>query len=156
MSKKIDIFVKFGEIYDPNAIDICTAAKCTHYNIMKRADKFPNPRPIILLYPFADECITPHDRAVLAENGLYLFDAPWETLRGLNSELKGNVMRRRLENVIETHGPYKGSDFKLTTAGAAAITLHRTGFESQAQEILDIFPWKDDFIKENFREGYHE
>lgn len=150
MSKKVNLYVKFEGGYDPYAIDKCTAAKAAHHGLMEIINQIPNPS--LLLYPFADEHLTVYDRNLVEEHGIYLIDAPWDILPAINSRLDKGVRRRKLINVKEVQGLYKGSDYKISTAGAAAYALFILGYREQAEELLDIFPWKDDFIKENFRD----
>ena len=106
---------------------------------------------IILLYPYADTTLSIADRDVAEAHGIYLFDAPWETLPILNSGLNHGIQRRKLVDVKVIHGPYIGSDHKICTADAAAYALYVLGYLDQAQELLGIFPWKDEFIRENFQ-----
>lgn len=149
MSKKINLHVKFEGGYDPYAIDKCTAARCAHQGLMEIINEIPSPS--LLLYPFADEHLTVYDRNLAEAHGIYLIDAPWDILSAINSGLNEGVRRRRLINVREIQGLYKGSYYKISTAGAAAYALFILGYREQAEELLDVFPWKDDFIKENFR-----
>jgi pre-rRNA-processing protein TSR3 len=149
MSKKIKLYVKFEGGYDPYAIDKCTAARCASHGLMKVIDKIPNSS--LLLYPFANEYLTVYDKSLAEAHGIYLIDAPWDILPAINSRLSDDIRRRKLINVREVQGPSKGSDYKISTAGAAAYALFILGYREQAEELLDVFPWKDDFIKENFR-----
>jgi pre-rRNA-processing protein TSR3 len=110
------------------------------------------PKPTLLLYPFVEKQLSKDDRGFIEKYGLSVIDAPWDVLPQIVSEISETVELRKLPNVREVQGPYKGSDLKANTAGAAAYALFIVGFREQAQQLLDIFPWKNEFIKENFKE----
>ena len=151
MVDKISLYVRFGGSYLPYAVDKCTAARSVKHGLMEHVSEFPNPG--LLLYPFAETSLTSYDRTLAETHGICLIDAPWYVLPLMNSQLGEGIVRRKLVNVREVQGPYKGSNWKISTAGAAAYSLFVIGFVNQAEEILSIFPWKEDFIRENFIKG---
>lgn len=150
MVKKIRIGVKFYNPYDANAIGKCTAAFCISKGLMKKVDEIPN--NCLLLYPFSKKPLSKKDRKLSEAQGVYIIDAPWELLRGINSKLSKRIQRRKLVNVREIQGPYTGSNFKISSAGAVAFALFVLGFRKQAEQLIGVFSWKDEFIKENFKQ----
>ena len=148
LSKKVKLNIKFGGNYDSFAIEKCTAALCISKGLMVITNKIP--KNVLLLYPFAEKELSKKDSS-LAKKGLYLIDAPWEFLPKIVSSLDKSVECRRLADVKETHGLYIHSDYKINTAGAAAIALFRLGFKKQAKELIFAFPWKKGFMKKNFK-----
>jgi ribosome biogenesis protein Tsr3 len=148
MARKIKLYVKFGEPYSPNAFKKCTAALCVKHGLMKIVDEIPSPS--LLLSPIAEQPLTKEDKDFVEKNGISLIDAPWESLPGLSSKLGMRIRQRRVEGAIEVVGAYKESEWRISTAGAAAYALYSLGYKNQALEILDPFPWKHEFIKANF------
>lgn len=147
---RIKVYCKFGSPYDSQSPEKCTASLCISKGLIEEVKEIP--KHSVLLYPFAEEPLTKDDRKLAERNGLYVIDAPWETLPYIVGNLNKTIKLRRLTNIEEVSGIYAGSTYKISTAGAVAAALFKLELREQAEEILNNFKWKNVFVRKNLKE----
>ncbi|MCL2173051.1 MAG: DUF367 family protein [Nitrososphaerota archaeon] len=108
------------------------------------------PKRAIVLNPFSEIAFSPADRERLESFGLAALDCSWEQAQKvLGEHVRGTS--RCLPILIAGNPVNFGKLTKLTTAEALAASLYIAGFKSEAEEMLEIFPWGHTFFELNKR-----
>jgi pre-rRNA-processing protein TSR3 len=98
------------------------------------------PKRAIVLNPFSEIALSPADRERVEEFGIAGLDCSWEHAQKVMGEhVRGTS--RCLPILIAANPVNFGKLTKLTTAEAIAATLYITGFQQEAKQLLEIFPW---------------
>ncbi|MCL2358931.1 DUF367 family protein [Candidatus Bathycorpusculum sp.] len=106
------------------------------------------PKRAIVLNPFSEIALSPADRERVEQFGVVGLDCSWEHAQKVMGEhVRGTS--RCLPILIAGNPVNFGKLTKLTTAEAIAATLYITGFQQEAKNILDIFPWGHTFFELN-------
>jgi pre-rRNA-processing protein TSR3 len=106
------------------------------------------PKRAIVLNPFSEIAFSPADRQRLLDFGLAALDCSWEHAQKVMAEhVRGTS--RCLPILIAGNPVNYGKLTKLTTAEAIAAALYIAGFQEEAHQVLDIFPWGHTFFELN-------
>jgi pre-rRNA-processing protein TSR3 len=101
-----------------------------------------------VLNPFSEIAFSPADRERLENFGLAALDCSWEQAQKvLGDHVTGTS--RCLPILIAGNPVNFGKLTKLTTAEALAASMYIAGFKTQAEKMLEIFPWGHTFFELN-------
>ncbi|MBS3782495.1 MAG: DUF367 family protein [Candidatus Thermoplasmatota archaeon] len=130
----------------------CDPEKCTARKLIdkKYAEKIVNDRELgrkgIYLNPLAEKAISPEDRAEATSGGIRAIDCTWTEAEEKIPEYENG---RALPYLVAVNPVNYGKPFQLTTVEALAAALYILGEEEQAEDILSIFNWGEQFIEMN-------
>jgi pre-rRNA-processing protein TSR3 len=128
----------------------CTAVKMVKANVAEIVPKIPD-KGIILL-PQAEKSLQKIDLDNAMKEGIVVIDAPWESLPQIFKGITNQKRCRKLPVLIASNPAHPKSE-KITTAEAVIASLLILGLKEQANSILNLFPWKEDFLKNNSKNG---
>lgn len=130
----------------------CSARKLLRTKMATRIDsiyRFP-PR-MILLHPYSDKAMSPADRTFAENKGIGIVDCSWVDAEKIFSK-KMTYTRyecRSLPFVLAANPVNWGKPFKLSSLEAFSAALYITGHKEQAQNILGIYNWGNNFLELN-------
>ncbi|MFX0071622.1 MAG: DUF367 family protein [Candidatus Hermodarchaeota archaeon] len=128
----------------------CTALKLKRLNLIQIIKVIKNPlNKAIILNPFSLKEISIQDRQIVLKYGLIVIDCSWKKLikfKEFNSE-----SGRKLPPLIAANPVNFGKWEKLSSVEALAAALYITGFENNANRLLEKFSWGNQFIQLNYK-----
>ncbi len=127
----------------------CTTLKLVRFKLVKLIRKLTQlPEKVLLLNPFAIKSVSKEDKNIIEENGLVVLDCSWNSI---NREVFRKTLgeHRALPFLIAANPVNYGKPCKLSSVEALAATLLITGYETQADKLLNIFKWGPNFKKLN-------
>jgi pre-rRNA-processing protein TSR3 len=101
-----------------------------------------------VLNPYAQQPIFPGDRSTIRSYGVIAIDCSWAKVQNVFST-KFSSINLRLPLLLAANPINYGHLQKLSTAEALAATLYITGFQNEAQELMNYFKWGHTFIELN-------
>ncbi len=127
----------------------CTAAKLVKFRLATPIYKTRQvPAKAIVLNPFAESVLLPHDREAIIKFGLVAVDCSWEKAgTGFPARLPGSS--RRLPTLLAANPVNYAKQHKLSSVEALAAALYLTGFNHQAEQLLGLFKWGHTFSSLN-------
>ncbi len=146
MEKKIKLQIFHMSQDDPKK---CTARKLARFN---HAILFKHlyliPYSPILLDPYSDKVLSMEDVDLAVTHGLLAIDCSWETAEDSIQLVRSRkkVVQRALPFLIAVNPVKYGKAFQLSTLEAFAGALIILGYRSQAEEILSIYKWSQNFL----------
>ncbi len=156
-TKEVDFPVKLCMWY----FDQCDPKKCSGMILKKhgllstltKQAKFPG----IVLTPTAKKMISPEDHAIVESSGLCVIDCSWQYFDSVKvKSVKAN--ERLLPYMLAANPVNYGKEIKLTCAEALAGALYLSGFQPEAEQVMDCFKWGGAFfsLNEIYLEKYIE
>ena len=130
----------------------CTAKRLERFGFSSNYNSFKTlpPRGIVL-DPFSDKLLTPHDSILAEVGGIVGVDCSWKMAKNTFSKLRlMGLEPRKLPNIVPANPVNSGKVGKLTTAEAIASALMICGKRDQAEKVMSIFKWGPAFIELNF------
>ena len=139
-------------IYHANEDDPkkCTAKKLSRFSyaiIEKNIKKMPS--GYILLNPFSEKSISKEDLDTAKKNGIIAVDCSWENAENSFGYLDRKNHSRALPFLLAANPVNYGKPFKLTTLEAFAAALYILDEIEQAEKILSIYTWGNQFLNLN-------
>lgn len=99
----------------------------------------------IVLTPTAKKMISPEDHEIVATSGLCVIDCSWQFFDSVKvKSIKKN--ERLLPYLLAANPVNYGKEIKLTCAEALAGALFLSGFEDEAETVMDTFKWGGAFF----------
>ena len=142
---KPSIYIYHMQECDPKK---CTALKLGRLGLARVVYNINAlPRGSLLLYPFAEEILSPADRSVVEGRGVSAVDCSWNRIEKLPST--GRFVARHLPFLLAANPIHYSIPYKLSTLEAVAATLHITGFEEEAGSLLSKMKWGPTFLTLN-------
>ena len=129
----------------------CTAKRLERFGFSSNYNSFKTlpPRGIVL-DPFSDKLLTPHDSILAEVGGIVGVDCSWKMAKNTFSKLRlMGLEPRKLPNIVPANPVNSGKVGKLTTAEAIASALMICGKRDQAEKVMSIFKWGPAFIELN-------
>jgi len=136
----------------------CTALKLKRHGlieIVKRVKLIP--KGAIVLNPLAEKAFSPADKPRIERYGLAALDCSWEKAQKiLESNLKMRRFSRCLPYLVAANPVNYGVPTKLSTVEALSAALYIANFKKEAEKLLSIFKWGENFLILNrkFLENY--
>jgi len=126
----------------------CTALKLGRLGLAKVVYNINGlPRGSVLLYPFAEEVLSPQERSVVLSRGISAVDCSWNRIEELPST--GCFVARCLPFLLAANPVNYSIPYKLSTLEAIAATLYITGFKEEAVSLLSKMKWGPTFLTLN-------
>lgn len=127
----------------------CTSAKLVRLRIVQRLRRNQRfLRKAIVLNPFVHQPIYPGDRSVICKYGVIVIDCSWAKIQNvLLTKFTG--IHLRLPLLLAANPINYGHLRKLSSVEALAATLYITGFQNEAQRLMNYFKWGHTFIELN-------
>ena len=122
-----------------------TVHKLIRLGIVKRVER--PPATSIVLDPLSPHPLSKTDKGLLERYGVVVLDASWRKIRMILGKYRG--LRRRLPLLLAANPVNYGKPYLLSSAEALAASLLITGFDEQAQELLSVFKWGQEFLRIN-------
>jgi pre-rRNA-processing protein TSR3 len=127
---------------------LCTAARVVRFNKATEIRENKIRGNSILLTPFADIAFSPADREQVEKYGLVAVDCSWNEIEnGKRALSRGKG--RALPFLVAANPTNYGSPSKLSTLEALSAALIIIGAKKQAEEILSLVKWGQEFYKIN-------
>ena len=129
----------------------CTAKRLERFGFSSNYNSFKTlPSRGIVLDPFSDKLLTPHDSILAEVGGIVGVDCSWKMAKNTFSKLRlMGLEPRKLPNIVPANPVNSGKVGKLTTAEAIASALMICGKRDQAEKVMSIFKWGPAFIELN-------
>jgi pre-rRNA-processing protein TSR3 len=146
----VELHVRYEGDDDPEK---CTARRLAKFDAATLHDSPRATPPGIVLNPFAEQALSPADRAAAEErrheagDRLVALDCSWETAEREAFDLDG--IHRSLPFLVAANPVNFGTPFQLNTAEAFAGGLAILGKEAQAEAVLAHFSWGHTFLELN-------
>jgi pre-rRNA-processing protein TSR3 len=103
----------------------------------------------ILLNPFSIKSISKEDLDIAKKNGILAVDCSWENVENNFEYLDKKNHSRALPFLVAANPVNYGKPFKLTTLEAFAASLYILDEIKQAEKILGIYNWGNQFLNLN-------
>jgi pre-rRNA-processing protein TSR3 len=103
----------------------------------------------LILSPIGEIAVSPADRDIVEKNGICVVDCSWAKLDSVPFNKIKSYNDRMLPYLVAANSVNYGKPYKLNCAEAYAAALYITGFNEEANYILDKFSWGPSFIKIN-------
>jgi pre-rRNA-processing protein TSR3 len=102
----------------------------------------------VVLTPSAKKIISPEDKDLILECGVAVIDCSWAYFDSVKvKSIKAN--ERLLPLCLAANPVNYGKEIRVNCAEALAGALYLSGFQDQAQEIMDIFKYGNAFFAIN-------
>ncbi|WEU41029.1 MAG: DUF367 family protein [Candidatus Odinarchaeum yellowstonii] len=127
----------------------CTTLKLARFKFVKLIRRLNQmPENVLLLNPFAIKSVSKEDKNIIEEYGLAVLDCSWNIInREVFSKTPGE--HRALPFLIAANPVNYGKPCKLSSVEALAAALLITGYDQQADQLLNLFKWGLNFKKLN-------
>ena len=127
----------------------CTSAKLQKFHLARQLHSVKEiPRSAIVLNPTSNITLSFEDRTLIEQYGLVGLDCSWNLSEDiLQNNIKGE--NRRLPTLLAGNPTNYSIRGRLSTAEALAAALVITGFDKEAQRLLDVFSWGNTFLTLN-------
>jgi pre-rRNA-processing protein TSR3 len=127
----------------------CTSAKLIRLKVAQRLHRHQRSlKNAIVLNPFALQPIYPGDRSIISKYGVIVIDCSWAIIqRVLKTKFTG--INLRLPLLLAANPINYAHLGKLSSAEALAAALFITGFQNEAQKLLNYFKWGHTFFELN-------
>jgi pre-rRNA-processing protein TSR3 len=127
----------------------CTSAKLQKFHLASELHSLKQiPRSAIVLNPSSNKTLSVQDRELVQRYGLVGLDCSWNLSEDIFEKNIGGE-NRRLPLLLAGNPTNYSSRGKLSTAEALAAALIITGFDREAEQILEIFSWGHTFLSLN-------
>jgi pre-rRNA-processing protein TSR3 len=139
-------------IYHTNEDDPkkCTAKKLARLSYAKLETNVRKaPFGAILLNPFSIKSISKEDLDIAKKNGILAVDCSWENVENNFEYLDKKNNSRALPFLVAANPVNYGKPFKLTTLEAFAASLYILDEIKQAEKILSVYTWGNQFLNLN-------
>lgn len=148
-------------IYHANEDDSkkCTAKKLARLSYAKLETNIKKiSYRAILLNPFSIKTISKEDLHIAIKNGILAVDCSWKNVEKNFEYLDKKNHSRALPFLLAANPVNYGKPFKLTTLEAFAASLYILNEIKQAEKILGIYNWGNQFLNLNKQplEGYRK
>lgn len=128
----------------------CTAKKLARLSYAKLETNIKKaPVDAILLNPFSIKSISKEDLEIAKKNGILAVDCSWENVENNFEYLDKKNHSRALPFLVAANPVNYGKPFKLTTLEAFAASLYILDEIKQAEKILGIYTWGNQFLNLN-------
>jgi len=138
----VDLHVRYEGDDDPEKCTARQLARLGHTELHHSTRETP---PGIVLNPFAEQALSPADRA--GNDRLVALDCSWETATDEAFDLAGT--HRALPFLVAANPINYGTPFRLNTVEALAGALAILGERAQAETILEPFSGGETFLDLN-------
>ena len=102
----------------------------------------------IVLTPTATKIISPEDHELVGKAGLCVIDCSWQHFEEVKvKSIKAN--ERLLPYCLASNPVNYGKEIKLNCAEALAGALYFSGWQEEAERIMDVFKWGPAFFSVN-------
>ena len=123
----------------------CTAKRMIRFGLAENAGSVP--KGSIVLSPFAEQALSPADRAHAVRKGITVMDMTWANINGFpRSE---GMDERALPYLIASNPINWGRPMELNSAEAVIASLIILGEREQAGRIIERFNWGEEFMRIN-------
>ena len=147
MKKEIPLVVFHANEDDPKK---CSARKlhrfgyATLVRTMRRL-----PYHAILLDPYAEKCLSQEDYDHAVRQGIVALDCSWKTAESAFQHVEKTLYPRALPFLLAANPVNYGKPFQLSTMEAFAAALYIRGETAQAEKIVGIYTWGQNFLTLN-------
>lgn len=138
----MELHVRYEGNDDPKK---CTARRLEQFDLATLHRSTRATPPGIVLNPFADQALSPADRA--ESDRLVALDCSWETAEQEAFDLGG--AHRSLPFLVASNPINYGTPFQLNTVEAFAGALVILGERDHAERVLSKFRWGETFLELN-------
>jgi pre-rRNA-processing protein TSR3 len=127
---------------------LCTAARVLRFDkaVEIKANKIGSNS--IVLTPFADIALSHSDREQVEKYGLVAVDCSWNEIEN-GKRVLSRGKGRALPFLVAANPTNYGNPSKLSTLEALSAALIILGSKKQAEEILSLVKWGQEFYKIN-------
>ncbi len=127
----------------------CTSAKLQKFHLASELHSLKQiPRSAIVLNPTSSKTLSAEDRELIQKFGLVGLDCSWNPSEDIFDKNIGGE-NRRLPILLAGNPTNYSSRGRLSTAEALAAALIITGFDREAEHLLEIFSWGHTFLTLN-------
>lgn len=127
----------------------CTAKKLERHHMARLV---PSEREVpagsLLLHPYAQQAVSPADRA-LTDEAIVGLDCSWAHAEQVFERLQGIAEPRALPYLLAANPVNYGKPWVLSTAEAIAATLYIVGKQGEATQLLSKFGFHESFWATN-------
>ena len=147
MSGEIPLVVFHANEDDPKK---CSARKMHRFGYAALAKTMRRlPYHALLLNPFAEKCLSREDYETAVTHGIVALDCSWKTAESMFQKVEKTLYPRALPFVLAANPVNYGKPFQLSTVEAFAAALYILGEVGQAEKILGIYTWGQNFLTLN-------
>ena len=128
----------------------CDPKKCTAKRMMRfgLAEKIGQaPKGSVVLSPFAEQALSPADRAHAERKGIVVTDITWTNIDEFPRPAGTN--ERALPYLIASNPVNWGRPMELNSAEAVIASLIILGEREQAETFIERFSWGEEFMRIN-------
>ncbi|MBO4247736.1 DUF367 family protein [Halomicrobium sp. IBSBa] len=142
----MELHVRYEGDDDP---DKCSARRLAQFDEAELHRATRSTPPGIVLNPFADQALSPADRAGSGSrtDRVVALDCSWETAEREAFDLEG--LHRSLPFLVAGNPVNYGTAFQLNTVEAFAGALCILGERDHAERLLEHFSWGHTFLELN-------
>ncbi len=127
-----------------------TARKVARFEMAELVDRVNRiPRGALLLDPFAEQALSPADRADAERCGVVALDCSWKLAEEVFPEARSRAQPRALPYLLATNPVNYGKAFQLSTVEALAAACWILGERPQAEALMSKFGWGHTFVETN-------
>jgi pre-rRNA-processing protein TSR3 len=129
---------------DPKRCSGMILKKHGYLSTLSKSAKFNG----IVLTPTATKIISPDDHELVGKLGLCVIDCSWQYFDEVKvKSVKAN--ERLLPYCLASNPVNYGKEIKVNCAEAFAGALYLSGFQEEAERIMDVFKWGPAFFSVN-------
>jgi pre-rRNA-processing protein TSR3 len=131
----------------------CDAKRCTGRKLC-RLGYIQSMRPGahfrgLVLSPAGEQAVSPADREIVEGSGISVIDCSWAKVQELPYKQLRSGVHRLLPFLVAANSVNYGRPHKLSCAEAIAATLYIVGLKEEAVQVMEEFPWGEEFLKIN-------
>lgn len=125
----------------------CSALKLKKFGFVKvtrRLSEIPN--NTVLLNPYAQKAFSREERENTCAYGLTAVDCSWHSAEATFAQLGKRACSRALPFLLAANPVNYGKPYRLSTLEAFAAALYIIGYKDDANDILKLYKWGEQFI----------
>ncbi|KAG7396952.1 ribosome biogenesis protein tsr3 [Phytophthora boehmeriae] len=126
----------------------CTGRKLCRLGYIKSMKPGAHFRGLVLS-PAGEQSVSPADRDIVEGIGISVIDCSWAKVQELPYKQLRSGSHRLLPFLVAANSVNYGRPHKLSCAEAIAATLYIVGMKDEARQVMEEFPWGEEFLKIN-------